>query len=350
MNRSGDDFVDYAYSKSGKYRPASSGPLQSHTDYFESLPRVDEPEFFGMHKNAHTSFLRSESTSLLTLMLQLQPRQTSSGTGKTSDEIVLDMIANIQTKHPGVLDEDEAGKNTFVVQTNGLITSLDTVLKQEIVKFNRLLDRMSTSLVDLHKAINGFIVLSSDLDKTYTAFLQNTVPPIWSKVSFASLKTLGSWVKDVTFRVAFMRNWLVGGLPASFPLPVFFFPQGFMTGTLQTFARKYQVAIDTLQFEYEALSHELPESSPDDGVFISGLWMEGARWDFNHRHITESRIGEMFVSMPVIHFKPAIGHTIPAGWYACPVRLGFGVRNDNQHMHCRCTKRRSEKVSCRPLV
>lgn len=38
-----------------------------------------------------------------------------------------------------------------------------------------------------------------------------------------------------------MRGWLTGGQPACFPLPVFFFPQGFMTGTLQTFARKYQV-------------------------------------------------------------------------------------------------------------
>lgn len=38
-----------------------------------------------------------------------------------------------------------------------------------------------------------------------------------------------------------MRGWLKEGQPACFPLPVFFFPQGFMTGTLQTFARKYQV-------------------------------------------------------------------------------------------------------------
>lgn len=38
-----------------------------------------------------------------------------------------------------------------------------------------------------------------------------------------------------------MRGWLKEGQPACFPLPVFFFPQGFMTGTLQTYARKYQV-------------------------------------------------------------------------------------------------------------
>lgn len=318
--KSDNGFVEYAYSDSGKYRPAGSGSLQSHLEYFDSLPRVDEPEFFGMHQNAHTAFLRAESTSLFSLMVQLQPRQTTGGAGKTSDEIVMEIIADIQSKHPGLLDESVAGKRTFVVQPNGLITSLDTVLKQEIVKFNRLLERMSTSLVNLSKAINGFIVLSSDLDEMYTAFLQNALPSIWNKVSFASLKTLGSWVKDVKFRVEFMQHWLVGGLPSTFPLPVFFFPQGFMTGTLQTHARKYQVPIDTLQFEYAALSAELPDEGPEDGVYISGLYMEGARWDFEDCLIRQSRLGEMYVTMPVIHFRPVIGHIIPAGWYACPVR------------------------------
>lgn len=315
---------EYAYSESGKYRPAGVGLLQSHVDYFESLPRVDEPEFFGMHQNAYSAFLRAESTTLLTLMLQLQPRLTSgSGSGKTSDEIVLEMIADMQAKHPGILDEDDAGKSTFVIQPNGLLASLDTVLKQEIVKFNRLLSKMTSSLVDLHKAINGFIVLSSDLDQMYTAFMQNALPAIWNLVSFSSLKTLGSWVKDVIFRVDFMRTWLLQGLPASFPLPVFFFPQGFMTGTLQTFARKYQVAIDTLQFEYAVISQELPLNGPEDGVFISSLYMEGARWDFEARLLKESRVGEMFVNMPVLHFKPSVGHTIPDGWYACPVSLAL---------------------------
>jgi hypothetical protein len=53
-----------------------------------------------------------------------------------------------------------------------------------------------------------------------------------SKVSFASLKSLSSWVKDMIYRIDFMRSWLRNGQPSSFALPVFFFPQGFMTGTI----------------------------------------------------------------------------------------------------------------------
>lgn len=98
---------------------------------------------------------------------------------------------------------------------------------------------MRSSLRDIKKAIRGLIVMSSDLDAMYTAFLNNRLPGIWEKVSFASLKTLGSWVKDLVYRVKFMDSWVVNGQPAAFPLPVFFFPQGFMTASLQTFAREH---------------------------------------------------------------------------------------------------------------
>lgn len=78
------------------------------------------------------------------------------------------------------------------------------------------------------------IVMSSELDAMYTAFLNNQLPGLWEKVSFASLKSLGSWVSDLIFRVSFMRSWLVKGEPAAFPLPVFFFPQ-VLTSLLLTF-------------------------------------------------------------------------------------------------------------------
>lgn len=84
---------------------------------------------------------------------------------------------------------------------------------------------MTESLRDIRKAIKGMIVMSSDLDAMYTSFLNNQLPRIWERASFASLKSLGSWVADLIFRVKFMRTWLLNGEPNAFPLPVFFFPQ-----------------------------------------------------------------------------------------------------------------------------
>jgi dynein heavy chain len=186
------------------------------------------------------------------LLTTSQPRSSGGGSGKSSDDLVVDLADQYESECPEPLDEGRAGPTTFVIQGNGLLTSLAICLTQEMVKFNRffrllsyisfrsrLIQKMRSTLRDIKKAIRGLIVMSSDLDAMYTAFLNNRLPSIWDKVSFASLKTLGSWVKDLVYRVKFMDSWIVNGQPAAFPLPVFFFPQGFMTASLQTFARDH---------------------------------------------------------------------------------------------------------------
>jgi dynein heavy chain len=315
----------YKFSPSGTYKAPVEGPLGDTIRYFESLPGVDGPEIFGMHNNAVVSFNRSESQIMMSTLLSLQPRDTGGGSGgeaKTSDEIVTDMAISIEESLPDYLSDDEAGPTTFVIQDNGLLSSLATVLKQEMVKFNRLLRVVKTSLADIQRAIKGFIVMSSDLDSMYSSFLQNQVPEIWKNVSFESLKSLGSWVKDFIDRLAFLRSWVKEGEPTAFPLPVFFFPQGFMTGTLQTYARKHMEAVDTLKFEFKVLDVDSPDEiqeGPDDGVYIYGLFLEGAGWDKEKKEIRESYPSEMYCPLPLIHFNPRVDYTPPAGMYECPV-------------------------------
>lgn len=58
--------------------------------------------------------------------------------------------------------------------------------------------------------------------------------------------------------------------------------QGFLTGVLQTFARKYAIPIDTLNFGFEVRSEwtvEEIENPADDGVLVNGLFTDGARWN-----------------------------------------------------------------------
>jgi dynein heavy chain len=118
-----------------------------------------------------------------------------------------------------------------------------------------------------------------------------------------------------------MRTWLKNGEPAAFPLPVFFFPQGFMTASLQTFARKHMEAIDGLNFKYEVLKETVEElqESPEDGVYIYGLYLEGARFDQAENVVMDSRPLRMYDMLPVIHFKPAVNHKQAPNTYSCPV-------------------------------
>ncbi|RYH31858.1 hypothetical protein EON65_01740 [archaeon] len=214
----------YKFSRSGTYYAPAPCPLSQTLSYFESLPISDDPEVFGMHENANVTFNTNESLALMSTLLSLQPRSSGSA-AMSSDDIVINLANLYESQCPKTLQLDEAGPTTFIIQPNGLLTSLAICLTQEMVKFNRLIDRMASTLSDIKKAIRGMIVMSSDLDAMYTSFLNNQLPGIWERVSFASLKTLGSWVRDLIYRVDFMRTWLLKGQPSAFPLPVFFFPQ-----------------------------------------------------------------------------------------------------------------------------
>ncbi|GBG29459.1 Dynein heavy chain 1, axonemal [Hondaea fermentalgiana] len=312
---------EYKFSKSGLYYAPPECSFGEVNVYLKQLPMVDNPEVFGMHKNAEITFQKAESTNMITTMLGLQPRESGGGGGMSSDDIVLDLVAEIEGQVPEFLDKELAGPNTFVVLDSGLISSLDTVLSQEMVKFNKLIRTMNSTLKELARAIKGLVVMSLDLDKMYSAFLVNQVPPNWANVGFASRKTLMSWVKDMIFRVEFLRTWLYEGQPVTFPLQAFFFPQGFMTGTLQTHARKYKVAVDELTFNNSIINKEPEEivESPEDGVLVYGMWMEGARFNRESELMDQSLLGQMFTALPPVHLVPEINFLPDPVDYRCPV-------------------------------
>ena len=95
--------------------------------------------------------------------------------------------------------------------------------------------------------------MSAVLDAMHTDLLNNRVPENWKKVSFPSLKPLASWMTDLGQRVSFMRRWAQYGHPSCFWLAGFFFPHGFITGVLQTYARKHSRPIDLLHFDFQVL-------------------------------------------------------------------------------------------------
>ena len=312
---------DYRFSESGVYYAPPEGSLESYKKYIASLPDDDSPEIFGMHSNADITFHLQESSVLLSTVLAIQPRSVAASSGQSPDEVVLAVSKTIADGLPAKLRHSEAGRTTFTVRSNGLMDSLATVLQQEMAKFNRLLARVSSSLTELARAIKGLVVMSAELDKMYTSLLNNQVPELWAAVAYPSLKPLASWVKDLTARVAFMRKWLTKGQPKAFPLPVFFFPQGFMTGTLQNHSRKYQVPINALDFSFNVLHGTADDivSAPDDGVVCYGMWMEGARWDPERRMLADSLPGEMYSAMPPVHFLPVANYTPNPAEYSCPV-------------------------------
>lgn len=140
---------------------------------------------------------------------------------------------------------------------------------------------MVSSINDLQQAVKGFILMSPQLDLMYSSLLKNQVPLIWQQVSYPSLKPLGSWITDLDKRVRFMIQWAKYGHPTAYWLSGFFFPHGFITGILQTYARKHHNPIDMLHFDFavqDVYEHSAVTKAPDEGAFVFGLFIENAKW------------------------------------------------------------------------
>ena len=109
------------------------------------------------------------------------------------------------------------------------------------------------------------------------------------------------------------------------PLTVigFFFPQAFITGTLQNYARKHVIAIDRLSFEFKIMDHMKHtdiKQKPEDGCYIYGMYLEGATWDYNRHILTESRPKELYTDIPLIWLIPKADRVPPTkGIYECPI-------------------------------
>jgi dynein heavy chain len=194
--------------------------------------------------------------------------------------------------------------------------SMNTVLQQELLRFNRLISVVRSSLINVGKAIKGEVPMSLELENVCDSLFNNNVPDVWAKVAYPSLKPLASWIVDFLDRLKFIQNWIDNNAPPTFWISGFFFTQSFLTGTRQNFARKYGIAIDFIEFDFIVISDETKydlENGPEDGVFVHGLFMEGARWDDNLEAIEESHPKVLFSSMKPVWILPAKREEIDYG-------------------------------------
>jgi len=321
--------ADFKYSASGIYYPAGHDSMEEYNKYVDTFPFADDPDIFGLHPNANIAYQTTEGATILGNVLGVQPRLASGAGEKSPDDVVFEVAEMIQSKlRSEILDLDLAKEGTFDRDEHGQVASLSTVLKQEVERFNKMLLVLWDVLKNIKKAIKGLVVMSLELDQVYKAFINNQVPPLWKKASYPSLRPLGSWVSDLVLRLSFIEDWMLNGAPKSFWLSGFYFPQSFLTGTLQTHARKYKLPIDQLTYKFTifdnvrvdpaAYSEEgLPEIT--DGVLVHGVFMEAMRWDDENSCLTDSLPGEMHAVLPVMHMLPEPNWVPPESDYVSPM-------------------------------
>nr|AML30859.1 axonemal inner arm dynein heavy chain 3 [Marsilea vestita] len=310
----------YSFSESGVYYVPDATNVNTFVQYVKELPLVPKPEIFGLHENADITCDQNESYDVFRTLLSLQPRERAAGAGSlTREQIIEKSCQEILSKLPRVFDVEAVLQKYPTMYTE----SMNTVLTQECIRYNGLLRVMKISLQETLKALKGLVMMSSDLEMLCNSIFNNQVPDLWAGKAYPSLKPLSSWVVDLLQRTDFIQKWIDQGAPPVFWISGFFFPQAFLTGTLQNFARKYKYPIDTVGFNFiirDDVTVQTVKNPPEDGCFIRGLFLEGSRWDYQKHMLTESRPKELYSELPIVWLKPVQFRKAPeSGIYECPV-------------------------------
>ena len=301
--------------------------LQEIQKHFENH---DKPQAFGQHTNAEINSQKLDANELLLSILSLMPQQASSGEGGGNNR-VLEIIRSVHDGLPNNID-----LQALKVKHMKDDSPLTTVLFQEIQRYNVLLDVMRKSCVQLEKGIQGFVVISPDLEAMLGSLQKNVVPAMWSFAYF-SMKSLGNWVADLKLRYNFFELWAQKGQPFVYNVSYFTYPTGFTMSLFQRFSRKpNNPSIDRLEFDYIPTSKTVADISEvvKDGAFITGLFIEGGKWNYEKHQLMEPDVMELECVMPVIHFKPIQKRLKPPpNIYVCPcyyypIRQG-GVGRDS---------------------
>ncbi|CAG0885871.1 unnamed protein product [Darwinula stevensoni] len=310
----------YDLAGEGTYYCPDSEDYDGYLRYIRSLPLSSKPDVFGLHQNAEITKDNQETDQLLNGLLLTQPQRLEIGRSKgqkSPSAVALELATDILVKLPIEFNIKEVEASFPITYSE----SMNTVLKQEVTRYNRLLATIRASLEELCRAIKGLVLMSSDLEEVFNSLLVGRVPLAWQRKSYPSLKPLGSYISDLVRRCQFFRNWIEGGIPKIFWFSGFFFTQSFLTGVLQNFARKYCIPIDQLSFTFHVTSHEARLTAPAENPSIKrGLHLEGARWDRKLRKLAEPFQKVLHDPLPVITLLPCKkAEIVETPSYECPV-------------------------------
>ncbi|XP_004624242.1 dynein heavy chain 8, axonemal [Octodon degus] len=293
--------------------------LDQYFEYIQLLPSLDNPEVFGLHPNADITYQSNTASAVLETITNIQPKESGGGVGETREAIVYRLSEDMLSKLPPDYIPHEVKARLIKM---GHLNSMNIFLRQEIDRMQKVISILRSSLSDLKLAIEGTIIMSENLRDALDNMYDARIPQIWKRVSWDS-STLGFWFTELLERNAQFSTWIFEGRPNVFWMTGFFNPQGFLTAMRQEVTRAHKGwALDTVTIHNEVLRQTKEEitSPPVEGVYIYGLYMDGAAWDRRNGKLTESTPKVLFTLLPVLHIF-AINSTAPKDpkLYVCPI-------------------------------
>ncbi|XP_026120715.1 dynein heavy chain 5, axonemal isoform X1 [Carassius auratus] len=292
--------------------------VDQYLQYVQGLPTYDTPEVFGLHPNADITYQSKLAKDVLDNILSIQPKDSSSGGGETREAIVGRLADDMLEKLPPDFVPSEVRER---LMSMGPLQPMNIFLRQEIDRMQRVIVLVRNTLSDLKLAIDGTIIMSENLRDALDCMYDARIPARWKKASWAST-TLGFWFTELLERNRQFHSWVFDGRPNCFWMTGFFNPQGFLTAMRQEITRANKGwALDRM-----VLCNEVTKWMKDDitqppagGVYVYGLYLEGAGWDRRNCRLIDSKPKVLFEMMPVVRMYAENNGVKDPRLYSCPI-------------------------------
>ncbi|XP_076804944.1 dynein axonemal heavy chain 10-like [Clavelina lepadiformis] len=288
--------------------PEDKGNKDSYVDLIESLPLANTPEVFGLHPNAEIGYYTQAARAMWENLVDLQPQTGDAGGGISRDDFINNVAKDIQNKIPTIFELDKIQRNM-----GASISPTSVVLLQELERWNKLIERMAKSLVELQRALAGEVGMSNELDDLARALFNGQIPAIWKKLAPDTLKSLGNWMEHFKRRHDQYTTWVNEAEPAVMWLSGLHIPESYLTALVQATCRKNGWPLDRSTLYTQVTQWQTAEEVTErthQGCFVSGLYLEGAAWDLENCCLNRPKPKQLVQELPVLKVIPIEAHRL----------------------------------------
>ncbi|OAF69480.1 Axonemal beta dynein heavy chain 5, partial [Intoshia linei] len=302
-----------------KYIVPKANKIQDYQDYIAGLATNDTPEVFGLHPNADITYQSVRAKEMLDSIMSIQPKDSGGASGMTREDIVYKLCDDMLNKlPPNYIGHEVAAR----LQKMGPLQPMNIFLRQEVDRMNKVIVILRQNLINVKLAIDGTIIMSENLRDIVDAMYESRVAKQWLNVSWDST-SLGFWFTELVDRNTQFHDWIFVRKPNYFWMTGFFNPQGFLTAMRQEVTRAHKGwALDMVHMQNEVLriAKDDVKESPLEGVYVHGLYLEGASWDRRGCRLIQPKPKILYENLPLVHIY-AINSivTVDNKMYPCPI-------------------------------
>ena len=317
----------FYFSRTGhEYKIPEENTYEAYTGAIVALPIINSPEVFGLHSNAEIRYFTNATKGLWFNLLSMRSSDGGGSASGLADAFLNNTIESTLKKIPQIYDVINIRK-----QYGEVLRPTQVVLVQELERFNNLILLMRSSLNNLFRALKGEIGMSGELDELSAALMNGFLPESWRKLTPQTEKPLGSWIDFFTKRDEQYKRWIENDEPRVVWLSGLHIPESFLTAIVQQTCRNNGWALDrstlyTKVTKYKSMAEVT--RNPKRGKYIAGLYLEGARWDFEAKVLARQVPKELVFEMPVVKIIPEEANKVKLrGTIKTPVYVTQARRN-----------------------